>query len=136
MFLGKTKIFQKYFNDTTLPSIDEKLKKETGKVNEIQSGTFSHALERMFGYIIKNEQLSFEHPNHLPIKILNDKAPDGYFNLILLYDNSCYIQEDLNMDGEIIENNDNYLIIEWKYLEPIIKQKYNKITHDTIVRDG
>jgi hypothetical protein len=89
----------------------------------------------MFGYIIRYERLSFEHPNHIPIKILNNKAPNGYFNLIPLYDNSCYIQEDLNMNGEIIENNDSYLIIEWKYLEPIIKQKYNKITTDTIIRD-
>lgn len=135
MFLGKTKIFQKYFNDITLPIIDEKLKKETGKVNEIQSGTFSHALERMFGYIIRYERLSFEHPKHIPIKILNDKAPNGYFNLIPLYDKSCYIQEDLNMDGEIIENHSKYLIIEWKYLDPIIRQKYNKITTDTIIRD-
>ena len=136
MFLGKTKMFQKYFNNITLQIIDEKLKKETGKVNEIQSGTFSHALERVFGYIIKHERLLFGHPNHQPIKILNDKAPDGYFNLILLYNSSCYIQEDLNMHGEIIENHDSYLIIEWKYLEPIIKHKYIKITHDTIIRDG
>jgi hypothetical protein len=39
------------------------------------------------------------------------------------------------MDGEIIENHNEYLIIEWKYLDPIIRQKYKKLTNDTIIRD-
>lgn len=135
MFLGRTSIYKKYFNNLTVPIIDKKLSKETGKVNDLNNGTFSHSLERIFGYIVKAEDYTFSHPDHKSIKILNDKAPNGYFNLVKLYNNGCYLQEDLNMDGKIILNNEKEMVIEWRYLNPIIQQKYLKLDHSTLIRD-
>lgn len=55
MFLSRTDIFQKYFNKKTLPKILNLL--EYGKVSDKDNGTYTHALERIFGYIISNENM-------------------------------------------------------------------------------
>jgi hypothetical protein len=63
MFMSRTDIFKKYFNCVTLPKIIKLIKPETGDVKDTVFGTFTHALERIFGYIITNEGMRITSPN-------------------------------------------------------------------------
>ena len=55
MFMSRTNIFKKYFNDNTIKQILELI--ERGEVKDQSIGTYTHALERIFGYIITNEKM-------------------------------------------------------------------------------
>jgi lipopolysaccharide biosynthesis protein len=63
MFMSRTDIFKKYFNCDTTPEIIKLIKNETGDVKDKAFGTFTHALERIFGYIITNEGMRITSPN-------------------------------------------------------------------------
>lgn len=130
MFLSKTDIFKKYFNSDTVGELTKKLKKEKGKVSDLNCGTYSHSLERVFGYIIKNENKQFSSPNHKSIKIINNKAENGYYNMIVTYNNKCYLEEDLNACGEIVEKNKDKMLIKWMHMPDIIYQEYD------VLQDG
>lgn len=55
MFHSRTGPFLKYFNNENLKIIIGLLDEEIGDVKDIQSGTYTHSLERIFGYIITAE---------------------------------------------------------------------------------
>jgi len=63
MFMSRTDIYKKYFNSVTLPEIIKLIKPETGDVKDEVFGTFTHALERIFGYIITNEGMRITSPS-------------------------------------------------------------------------
>ena len=55
MFHSITGLFLKYFNNKNLKIISKLLDNEIGDVKDIESGTYTHSLERIFGYIISAE---------------------------------------------------------------------------------
>jgi lipopolysaccharide biosynthesis protein len=55
MFHSRTNLFLKYFNNKNLKIISNLLDNEIGDVKDIESGTYTHSLERIFGYIISAE---------------------------------------------------------------------------------
>lgn len=133
MFMAKTKIYQDYIHGSKLSSIQELLKKETGKVSDLRSGTYSHSMERVLGYIVKQQDLKFCHPKYKPIKVLNTMAPNKkYFNMIHMYNNYCYMLEDPNLYGYIKSINSENITIIWKHLEADISQNY-KIMDKNII---
>jgi len=133
MFLSRTGLFQQYF----LPYKNELLdllKNEKGKVDETLDGTYSHSLERLFGYVVSLNNLKFSCVSNPTIKILNDKAPKGKFHLVKLYGNDCYLIEDINVYGNILSENNDSLVIRWLHLENNPIQKYKKINKYTIIQ--
>ena len=124
MFFSKTRIFKKYFQNRN--DIYNLLKLEQGKISDYRSGRFCHALERIFGYIIEYENLNFYYPEHNNIKIYNQEN-NKFFNMIVTYNNECYIDEDPNIYGKIIEVNSNYYKINWlhKNTDQIYTYKIN-----------
>lgn len=136
MFMSKTSIFKKYFNDNISDIIIDLLQYEIGKITDVPKGTYSHALERIFGYIIKYENKKMVSPAHRTIKILNkQKDKNHYFHLVKIhYDNSCYVQEDINIYGLILEDNDHNMIIKWKHLANETTVEYKKISNKVIVK--
>lgn len=135
MFMSKTDLFKKHFikHNNLLQNI---LKSEKNKVEENPNGTFSHALERIFGYIIPYNNLKFYYSNHKTIKIKNYKAPQGQFNLIITYDNECYIAEDLNVYGHILAYDPkNILKIRWSHLPDNPEQEYRFVDYETVVQN-
>ena len=125
MFLSRTDIFKRYFNHDTIEQLMKKLKKEKGKVSDDKNGTYSHSLERVFGYLIKNENKEFSHPYHKTIKIINNQSKNGHYNMIITYDNKCYLEEDLNACGEMIEKSKHEMLIKWMHMPTIIYQRYD-----------
>ena len=137
IFASKTNLFKKYFNNNVLQIIDPLLNKEICKVTDDKpGGSFCHALERIFGYIIDNEKQEIYRQELAYIKIANSIANNGYFRLIVNYDGSCYIQEDLNVYGYIIQQQDNNLLIRWTHMDTITEQRYSKIEHNTYIKNN
>lgn len=133
MFLSETKLFQKHF----LPYnaiIQNLLSQETQKVNEIPEGTYSHSLERIFGYIIPYNHKQFCYTRHRHIIIQNNNAPYSKFRMIVLHNNDCYLQEDINVYGTIINDSIDTLTIQWKHIEPNQLQKYSFVNPYTITK--
>lgn len=133
MFMSHTHLFQEYFvpYNKTLQNL---LSNEKNKVVELPEGTFSHALERIFGYIIPYNDLIFQHPSHKIIRISNQQAPNEYFNMIIMYNNDCYLEEDMHVYGHIIDNSIDNFSIEWYHVKPISITKYSFLDEHTIVQ--
>lgn len=133
MFMSKTKLFQKHF----LPQqnvLQKFLSKEKNKVSEKHTGTYSHALERIFGYIVGYNNLNFTTVKHNTVQILNEKAPNGIFHMIKLYNDDCYLQEDINVYGHIIDRSTDNFSIQWKHIQSNPIQKYQYVGENTIVQ--
>jgi lipopolysaccharide biosynthesis protein len=134
MFLSRTELFQQHF----LPYKNELLdllKNEKGKVDETPDGTYSHSLERLFGYIVSYNNLKFEFSNPSYIKIKNSLAPKGYFHMIKLYDNDCYLTEDLHVYGKILEYQPNaFMSIKWQHINNSNIQYYKFISKNSIIK--
>jgi lipopolysaccharide biosynthesis protein len=136
MFVGKTTLYKKYFasSSTTYNAILNKLMSETKKVNENSNGTFCHALERLFGYIIP-------YTNHIfgttqfsnEIKIYNKKL-DKYLNLIETHDSHCYLLEDPNVYGQILFKNNGSYNISWLHKTNAVIQQYHTIEQGIITQ--
>lgn len=124
MFMGKTEIFKKCFLPY-LSAIDKLLYQETGKLSDQKNGTYSHAMERLFGYIIEYNNYKFCYPKHEVIKILNNEAPNKkYFRAVIMYNNYCYLVEDPNVYGYYKNINANTCSICWYHLDNHINQIY------------
>lgn len=130
MFISKTKIFQKYFL-YNIKEINKLLYNEKGKVNDKEDSTYCHSLERIFGYIIENENLQIMHNITDNLQLYNKKH--GLLHLRTTYKDTCYILEDLNVHGIVMDKNNDHITIQWKHTseEPIVKYDFigpNKIT--------
>jgi lipopolysaccharide biosynthesis protein len=55
MFISRTNIFKKYFHYDVMSELS--LLMESGRTDDKIKGTYTHALERVLGYIITNENL-------------------------------------------------------------------------------
>jgi len=135
MFWSKTDIYKKYFKKEICEKLLNSLQKEKGKITDEYYGTYSHSLERVFGYIIKQEEKKFLYPNHKAIKILNKQAENGYYNLVITYDKCCYLEEDLNAFGHIIKLSKKNMLIQWLHMPTIIYQNYRILDNNTIIKD-
>lgn len=135
MFMSKTSIFQKYFS-TKQAYIDTLLSQEKGKVNDSDyaEGTYSHALERVFGYIIANSNKKIiNHPlQYNNYQLFNEKHRKLHLNIS--YNNLCYLEEDINIAGKIISQSSSHMQIQWLHLDdkPIIE--YNIFDRKKIKR--
>jgi len=122
MFMSKTYIFQKYLKPNK-EILDILLSNETGKVHDGSStnGTYCHSLERIFGYFMKNENLSIHPHISKTIPIFNSEYKK--LHLIIAYNNDCYLREDLNIYGKLLSENNNKLKIQWLHLQdsPIVE---------------
>ena len=134
MFFGRTTLFQKYLNDQTLPKLEKLLRSETGKIDDIKDGKYCHSMERIFGYLVKANGMKICPCIQPSIKILNSLAPNKKLHIIRLYNNECYVEEDIHVYGKILEEKLSTITIEWFHLKNPIIKKYAKINHNTLIR--
>ena len=124
MFLSKTKIFQKYLSKH-FSYLDTLLSTETGKVYDgnTSTGTYSHALERIFGYIITSEGLKFSPCITQNYTIFNSQYRK--LHLRITYNKLCYLTEDLHVFGYIHYQDEKYIDIKWYHFDnqPIVRYK-------------
>lgn len=135
MFMSKTQLFVKHLQNYR-DKILTMLKHEKNKVTEHKGATYSHSLERIFGYFVTINKLDFDYINLDTIKIVNSQAPNGIFNLVIMYNKDCYLQEDINVYGRVIDFIPNISItIEWYHLYPKQTQAYKFLDNTTIVKN-
>lgn len=135
MFMSHTQIFKKYILPYT-DTINAMLSQEQKKVNDYNHGRYAHSMERIFGYIIEinNQYIGSCHPLPAFAKIENDKSPTGHFNIIKLYNNDCYVNEEINIYGKILYIDTNYFIIQWKHRSDKPIQKYIILDNNKAVK--
>lgn len=135
MFWGNTNLFQKSF----LPyvdALDSLLSTETGKVDDSFNGTYSHAMERIFGYIVSFNKKQFAYAEVPLIKVLNPIAPNGtHFNMVVTHKNCCYLLEDPNLYGIVLDKQDYKIYIKWIHLDQDIIQDYLVMDDNTIEKN-
>jgi len=134
MFFGQTKIFQKYFNSSSLPVLEKLLKEEQGHVDDKKEGKYCHSLERIFGYLVKASSLNVGYCIEDTIKILNPLATNKKLHIIILDNNECYVQEDIHVYGYILNETPDYTSIKWVHLSDHVVRKYKKINQKTLIK--
>jgi lipopolysaccharide biosynthesis protein len=137
IFASRTDLYLKYFNCIN-QEIEAMLLMEKNKVHDFYNqlkGTASHSLERVFGYINEYNNKKIIGNNICDFKIINSKSPTGYFSLIINYDLSCYISEELNIFGKVLTIDSNCLLIEWLHMPVPTKQSYKFIDQYTIIKN-
>lgn len=125
IFAGNTKLYQQYLCNK-LSILDNKLLSEKGKTFDWNpAGTYSHSLERIFGYLVEDDNKNIIGSEiEQKLILLNKDGPNGQFNLIINYDNSCYIEEDPNVYGLVLEYVNNKLLIRWLHKARPVEQAY------------
>lgn len=111
IFAAKTHIFKPLLYNSI---VYNKLSQEIGAIKDDNGGTYVHSMERIFGYMAEyNECLISGSPHHTKI-ILNYRVKNHRLHLVKLYNNDCYIQENPNIYGNIINDCPNSMDIIWK----------------------
>jgi len=132
IFASKTQLFQKYFvKKDVLDKINSFLLQEKNKVDDQNDGSYSHSLERLFGYINEYDNKTINEGEIPEIRIMNSSAPNGFFHLVITYNKICYIKEDIKIYGELIKHTDSNMLIKWFHLDQITYQNYLQTDIDT-----
>jgi len=122
VFASKTKLFEIFW---TNKKVKELLSKEIGHIKDDKNGTYVHSMERLFGYIAEyNNKNILGVPKSSSI-ILNPNIKQHRLHLVRLYNNDCYIQENPNIYGKILQDTQEHTVIQWFHLD-IAEQKYIK----------
>lgn len=136
MFMSRTNLFKKVFTKDKTRTILNLLTTEKGKIIDTKHGTYSHALERIFTYLIQDNNLLINYSDLDYKFIVNDKFSDGIIKFIQLYSNNCYIDETMSIFGTITYKTDEYLTISWKHKKDIPEQNYVFLTDDTLINSN
>lgn len=129
MFIGNTKFYQ----DTLAGSLDkicELLSQETGKINEYRDGTYSHAMERIFGYCVPQQTFIKSCLDTIKIKVTDNdllKKNIKYIRLKPMYNNDIYCVDQPNIYGTIKKWQKKDLHIVWYHADTQILARYIKI---------
>lgn len=134
MFGGNTELFRQIFVPH-LSKLQDILSKESGKVNEGAEGTYCHALERIFGYIayINQHRLRYSAPSLIKIIIPNIDNKMLYFRK--LYNHNIYCYNQANIFGNIIQDNDDQILINWLHSDKEQINNYIKVAKNTYIND-
>ena len=122
VFAAKTQLFRRFLHNNKLKDL---LSKEIGLIKDEHGGTYVHSMERIFGYTVEYNNkniLGVPKPSWI---ILNPNIKRHRLHLIKLYNNSCYIQENPNVYGDIIHESTNNITISWLNTKSD-PQTYNK----------
>jgi lipopolysaccharide biosynthesis protein len=142
IFIARSLPFVKCFTEPVVNKIKELIisNQEIGTVKDIYrtDGTYCHSVERIFGYLIRHHNMVLKGIKLAKYRILNKEAQKGYFSLVICYNNSCYIEEDLNCSGVFFDINQDHCLIEWKHMPNTgsVFQKYRKINSKTLIKDA
>ena len=130
IFAIKTKLLLPFINQ---PKLKRLLSQEIGLMKDDDGGTYVHSMERLFGYMAEyNNQTICGAPCKTQI-ILNPTLKGHRLHLIKLYNNECYVQENPNVYGSILNDNDNYMRISWQNQDPATTRLYKKINNKYLI---
>jgi len=130
IFAIKTKLLLPFVNR---PKLKRLLSQEIGLIKDDNAGTYVHSMERLFGYMAEyNNKTICGAPCKTQI-ILNPTIKTHRLHLIKLYNNECYIQENPNVYGCILDDNDNHMEISWKNQNQSTIKLYKKLNNKYLI---
>ena len=130
IFAIKTKLLLPVINE---PRVKELLSKEVGLIKDDNGGTYVHSMERIFGYMAEYHNKTICGAPHKTEIILNPRLKGHRLHLVKLYNNECYVQENPNVYGNIIDDNDTFIKISWLNQEKSTIRLYKKINNKYLV---
>lgn len=137
MFMGRTKTYQNYLNENTIELLNNLLELECGKIKENKNGTYSHALERVLGYIGNTQSLKSCPFHSFRIKVLDNQLVNKtkYLHIRKMYNNEIYCIEQPNLYGRVNDDSKDSEIIQifWKHKQQEILATYQKISQNTYI---
>lgn len=133
MFMGRTKFYQ-----DTLAKYKEKIldliSKERGKINERYGGTYCHAMERIFGYMVDPHKFVRAPLDTIKIKTSQEdtkKTKLKYLHFRKLYNNDIYCIEQPNIYGTLDSFNEDSFTVAWKHISSTKLATYQRICKNT-----
>ena len=93
--------------------VKQLLSQEIGLIKDDDGGTYVHSMERIFGYMTEYHNQTIYGGPHNTQLILSPKLKKHRLHLVKLYNNSCYIQENPNIYGDIIHESAKDITISW-----------------------
>lgn len=113
IFGARTSIFQDYFTSEIIKNLYAKMPE--GIIIDNDGGKITHALERIFGYIIRLSNYQFANGYIDNKKTLICKSSGSKSSIIICYDDTCYLDSNILYAGKIFYINNKQLLINWKH---------------------
>lgn len=130
MFMGETSLYQQHLMPHK-QQLSDLLKQERGKVDENRSGTYSHAMERVLGYIGCLKGLESSKIDYIKIKLPNDNI----MNFRIMYNKDIYCIQEPKIYGKVMNITDNNFTVNWKNDIKEIVSCYKRIDHNLYVNE-
>jgi len=124
MFFGRTSLFRRYFNESTIQKLNDLFKIEYGKVTDSRDGTYCHTLERMFGYLVSYNNQKILQCSEINIDIFGNDRPNQIFNIVIMYNGDCYYRDNMYVYGKILSQDRSEIVIDWKHINSNQIRKY------------
>lgn len=134
MFMGDIKLYQKYLSPHK-NVFQNFLSREFGKVNEKLEGNYSHAIERILGYIGCEYGLARCVTDNFRIKINSLNLSNKFLSFRHMYNDEVYCIEQPNIYGKILSRSLDHINIEWMKKENSKSCKYLKIAKNKYINE-
>jgi hypothetical protein len=133
MFMSKSSLYSSFLNKNSISYLNPLLMQETGYITDNKGGTYSHSLERIFGYLCEYHNLRTDYSRYETIRIINTKSPTNKLHLSITYNGYVFLEEDIKVCGRLLHRCENSFTIVWHHLSNSHTRKYIKIAHNTYV---
>jgi hypothetical protein len=133
MFMSKSSLYSNYLNKDSISYLDPLLRKETGYVTDTKGATYSHSLERIFGYICEHHNLRTDYAKYQTIRIINTKSPTNKLHLSITHSGYVFLEEDIKVNGRLLHRDEDTFTIVWRHLTKYHTRKYIKIANNMYI---
>jgi hypothetical protein len=133
MFIGRSSIYDKFLNSSSLDYLTPKLLEETGHVTDHREGKYCHSLERMFGYFCELDKYKIASCVYPTIRIINTKIPLKRLHLSITYSGLVFLEENLLIHGKLLDKTKNTFTIEWHHLSSPYTRTYNELYRNVYI---
>ena len=133
MFIGRSSIYSKFLNSSSLDYLTPKLLEETGHVTDSREGKYCHSLERIFGYLCEFDNYKTASCIYPTIRIINTKTPIRRLHLSITYSGFVFLEENLLIHGKLLDKSKNTFTIEWHHLPSSYIRTYTKLDRNLYI---
>jgi hypothetical protein len=133
MFIGNSSLYSNILNENSISYLDPLLRQETGYVRDNKGPTYSHSLERIFGYICEYYNMPTDYAKYQTIRIINTKSPTKKLHLSITNSGYVFLEEDITVVGRLLHRNENTFTIVWNHLTKQHTRKYVKMNNNLYI---
>jgi hypothetical protein len=133
MFMGKSSLYNNFLNKGSISYLDPLLRQEVGYVRDNKGATYSHSLERIFGYICEHYGLLTDYAKYQTIRVINTKSPTNKLHLSITNSGYVFLEEDIQVRGRLLHRDEGTFTIVWNHLTKPHTRKYVKIANNTYI---